>query len=244
MPPTSESPIEFVGSVDSTNSYILDQLSGLSPFHAVATMNQTLGRGRLGRSWESPPDLGLAVSVALPVLPRVESVGLYSLIVGSAVLRFVRNEGVSEVLMKWPNDILVRGKKVAGILCEMGSERIVVGGIGLNVFHGANELPNEHSTSLLNEGVRVEDSHGFVERLIAEMKRVWREMEYSRDSWSRLLSPSVGTIGKKVSVVETDHSRWFGTAESLDEDGHLLVRSIDDGELRTVVAADVLHLRQ
>jgi len=241
---SSESLIEFLGSVDSTNSYVLDQINGLSPFQAVATKNQTSGRGRLGRSWESPPDLGLAISVALPIVARVKSVGLYSLMVGSAVLRFVRNEGISEVLMKWPNDILVRGKKVAGILCEKGSERLMVAGIGLNLFHGAHELPNLHSTSLSIEGVRVEDLHGFVERLIAELRRVWQEAERSNDSWSAFLSPSIGTIGKKVSVVETDHSRWFGTAEGLDEEGHLLVRRIDDGELRTVVAADVLHLRQ
>ena len=237
-------PIEFLKSVDSTNSYLLQRTGSYLPFQAVATQSQLAGRGRLGRSWESISGLGLAVSIALPVLARAANAGLHSLLVGSAVLSFVREQGVEQAQMKWPNDILVVGRKISGILCEMTPGGFVVAGIGVNLFHAENQLPIQESTSLAVEGVHVDDVHKFTHDLVKSLVKVWSAAERSNTKWSKFLSPSIGTLGERVTVVETQDHSWDGLAEGLNDDGHLLVRSFQDGILRTVVAADVLHLRQ
>ena len=237
-------PIEFLKSVDSTSSYLLQQTGSYLPFQAVATQSQTAGRGRLGRSWESIPGLGLAVSIALPELAGVANAGLHSLLVGSAVLSFVRGQGVERAHMKWPNDILVGGRKISGILCEMTPSGFVIAGIGINLFHAENQLPIQESTSLAVEGVHVDDVHEFTHDLVQSLVKVWAAAENSDAKWSKFLSPSIGTLGERVRVVETEGHFWEGLAEGLNDDGHLLVRSFQDGILRTVVAADVLHLRQ
>jgi len=237
-------PIEFLKSVDSTSSYLLQQTGPYLPFQAVATQSQLAGRGRLGRSWESIPGLGLAVSIALPVLAGAANAGLHSLLVGSAVLRFVQGQGIEQTHMKWPNDILVGGRKISGILCEMTPSGFVVAGIGINLFHAENQLPIQESTSLAVEGVHVDDVHKFTHDLVQSLVKVWAAAENSDAKWSKFLSPSIGTLGESVKVVETQDHSWEGLAEGLNDDGHLLVRSFHDGILRTVVAADVLHLRQ
>lgn len=236
--------IEFLESVDSTNSYLLQRSGSYFPFQAVATQNQTAGRGRLGRSWESPPGLGFAISVALPVLAGVSNVGLHSLLVGNAVLRFLRGQGVVKAQMKWPNDILVSGRKIAGILCEISTAGFVVGGIGINLFHDENQLPHEESTSLAVEGVDVVNIQKFAQELVENLMKVWVAAGNSDTNWSRFLSPSLGTLSHKVKVTESEGHSWEGIAEGLDDDGHLLVRSFHDNILRTVVAADVINLRQ
>jgi len=237
-------PIEFLKSVDSTNSYLLQRTGSYSPFQAVATQCQTAGRGRLGRSWASTSGLGLAVSIALPVLAGLANAGLHSLLVGSAVLSFVRGQGVEQAHMKWPNDILVGGRKISGILCEITPSGFVVAGIGINLFHAENQLPIQESTSFAVEGVYVDDVHQFTNKLVESLVRVWAAAENSDGKWSKFLSPSIGTLGERVKVVETQGHSWDGLAEGLNDDGHLLVRGFQDGVLRTVVAADVLHLRQ
>lgn len=198
----------------------------------------------MGRSWEGTSGLGLAVSIALPELAGVVNAGLHSLLVGSAVLSFVRGQGVEQAHMKWPNDILVGGRKISGILCEITPSGFVVAGIGINLFHAENQLPTQESTSLAVEGVDVEDVHKFTHELVENLVKVWGGTESSDADWSKFLSPSMGTLGERVKVVETHGHSWEGLAEGLDNDGHLLVRSFQDGVLRTVVAADVLHLRQ
>ena len=237
-------PIKFLTSVESTNSYLLQRTDSCLPFQAVATQCQKAGRGRLGRSWESSSGLGLAVSIVLPVLAGVTNTGLHSLLVGSAVLRFVQGQGIVRAQMKWPNDILVDGRKISGILCEMTPAGFVVAGIGINLFHAENQLPIQGSTSFAVESVSVQDVHKFTHELVENLVKVWAIAENSDAKWSKFLSPSIGTLGERVKVEETQDHFWEGLAEGLNDDGHLLVRSFQDGVLRTVVAADVLHLRQ
>lgn len=237
-------PIKFLESVDSTNSYLLNRAGTLTSYWAVATENQTAGRGRLGRSWESPLGSGVAVSIALPLFSRAPSVGIYSLLVGSAILDFVREEGLVNAHVKWPNDVLVGDRKLAGILCEMASSPFVIAGVGVNLFHDNLQLPHLGATSFDQEGKEVGESRGFVVRMVETVRDRWTSAANNRESWSDYLSPKIGTIGQKVKVVESKDNAWEGTAEGIDDEGHLLVRSFRDDVVRTVVAADVLHLRQ
>ena len=147
----------------STNDELLARASaGLLPqFSAVVTMNQTAGRGRLGRAWVAPPGQTLAVSVLLrPVLPDGEPLGLehygwIPLIAGIAMARVVDGLVVGHtVALKWPNDVLIDGRKVSGLLAELlpGRDGAVVGA-GLNLTVPEADLPTPTATSLTLNGV-------------------------------------------------------------------------------------------
>lgn len=153
----------------------------------VATADQTAGRGRLGRSWITPPDTAVAVSVLIRHFGEHESghepergtqvlpVSWVPLLAGSAVVHALQpffSEGF-RVGVKWPNDVHVRtesdaeearvGKKLCGILCEMLPGGDVVVGMGINLLVPEWELPTEHSTSLRAAGAKVGDAETFTD---------------------------------------------------------------------------------
>lgn len=113
----------------------------------VVALQQSRGRGRQHRPWHSPPGLGLYLSVLLrPPWPASES-GALALLAGLAVAAALKQLGVPDVKLKWPNDVLAGGKKICGVLIEpaLKGERIgfAVVGIGVNVRHGAEDFPPE-----------------------------------------------------------------------------------------------------
>lgn len=130
--------VEIHQRLDSTNSYLINRASGgLASGHACLAESQTAGRGRLGRSWVSP----YATNLYLSLLWRFQMgpallIGL-SLAAGVAVARALRRLGITEIGLKWPNDVLWHGLKLGGILLEFGGESAgpchVVAGVGLNV---------------------------------------------------------------------------------------------------------------
>ena len=139
----------------------------------AATEEQTEGRGRLGREWQAPRGSSVLCSVLLrPTLP-VERWPELSLVAGGAVAEAVRAAGV-EPTVKHPNDVLVGGRKLAGILAE-ARDGIVVLGIGMNVLQAAEELP-EGATSMRLEGSTV----GRAVLLVA----VFAELETAYDAWN------------------------------------------------------------
>jgi BirA family biotin operon repressor/biotin-[acetyl-CoA-carboxylase] ligase len=125
-------------SIDSTNTYALNWAD--APHGALVWADsQTHGRGRLGRSWSSPPGLGLYFSLVLRDLePNVKA--RLSLLVGLAVAEAVEEMSGLKTQLKWPNDILAREHKIGGILCEATGERIVAG-VGLNLNQTQDDLP-------------------------------------------------------------------------------------------------------
>ncbi|MBS7664180.1 bifunctional biotin--[acetyl-CoA-carboxylase] ligase/biotin operon repressor BirA [Pseudomonas lalucatii] len=137
-------PITVLPSVDSTNSEALRQLSSQrQPPFVVLAERQTSGRGRRGRAWVSPFAENLYYSLVLRVEGGVRQLEGLSLVVGLALLRAIRALGVEQAGLKWPNDLLVNGRKIAGILLELSGDPAdvchVVIGIGVNV----NMLPAE-----------------------------------------------------------------------------------------------------
>ena len=123
--------------IDSTNTSLLAQAErGWIAGHVLAAEVQTAGRGRRGRNWLSPFGRNLAVSVGIAVVRPVAEIGALSLVVGVAVRRALAEHGLSGVALKWPNDILLDGRKLAGILIELvraAAPVEVVVGIGVNV---------------------------------------------------------------------------------------------------------------
>lgn len=138
----------------------------------AATEEQTEGRGRLGREWQAPRGSSVLCSVLLrPALP-VERWPELSLVAGGAVAEVVRAAGVAPTV-KHPNDVLVGGRKLAGILAE-ARDGIVVLGIGVNVLQSAAELPPE-ATSLQLEGV------GIARPLL--LAAIFERLELGYDAW-------------------------------------------------------------
>ena len=127
----------YFDTLDSTNSFLRSRIEEFPDGTAVIADAQSRGRGRLRRHWVSPPGVNLYLSVLLkPVAPPLLAPQL-SLVAAAAVLRALHAEGCGEARVKWPNDILWRGRKMAGILCEMEAEADlihgVIIGIGVNV---------------------------------------------------------------------------------------------------------------
>lgn len=229
----------------STNADVAEAARAGAPEGTVHTTDlQTAGRGRLDRTWEAPAGSGAIVSVLLrpDAVPAARWVWL-PLLVGLAVDATVHECGVESGL-KWPNDVLVDGRKLAGILLErvdtpQGPAAVV--GVGLNVSLRSDELPVETATSLLLEGATETDRTIVVRALLRNLEALYRAWSASggdpsagiRDSYVRRCV----TIGSQVTVSMPNDESLRGTATGIDDLGRLLV----DG--RAISAGDITHVR-
>jgi BirA family transcriptional regulator, biotin operon repressor / biotin---[acetyl-CoA-carboxylase] ligase len=209
---------------------------------------QTAGRGRRGRSWSSPARKNLYFSAVLrPELPPQRAPEL-TLVAAVAVAETVREAG-ADASIKWPNDVQIGGKKVAGILTELSAEadrvHFVILGVGVNLNAGPNDFPPgvaELATSLkLARGAEVPRAL-FTAALWTRLEH-WLDVHAEagfapvREAWKGLCS----TIGAEV-LVKTEKTELKGVAEDIDENGALLVR-LPNGTLERVLAADVEQLK-
>jgi BirA family biotin operon repressor/biotin-[acetyl-CoA-carboxylase] ligase len=242
--------IHFYQDLDSTNR-VAQELArqGAAEGTAVVAERQLSGRGRQGRAWHSPSGVGLYSSVILrPTLPP-NQVQLLTLAVAVAVTRAISAQTLLSPKIKWPNDILIGEKKVAGILTETESvaDRIVhvVVGVGINVNHTTAELgqPLEAlATSLRLEVGRLVERSALAAQLFIELE-IWYERLKGSDAcgildeWRR----HAATLGQRVRVL-LGQTTVEGTAVDVTNEGALLVERKDG--FRTVVhAGDVEHLR-
>jgi BirA family biotin operon repressor/biotin-[acetyl-CoA-carboxylase] ligase len=193
--------------------------------------------------------LSLACSVVLrPELPPQRAPEL-TLVAAVALAEALREAGAPEASIKWPNDVQVGGRKVAGILTELSAEadrvHFVVLGMGVNLNLAEADFPEELrpvATSLmLARGSRVPRAL-FTAALLSRLEG-WLERHADqgfgpvREAWKRLSS----TVGQRVRV-RTERGEWVGLAEDIDDVGALLVR-VDGGKLERVLAGDVEQLR-
>ena len=205
---------------------------------------QTGGKGRLGRTWTSPPG-NLYLSVVLrPDIPPYKA-PLITLMGAVAVASTIREQLKLRAGIKWPNDIYFAGKKMGGILTEMSAEpdRIhhVVLGIGIDVNMDLNELPAEirrMSTTLAVETGGKIDRTALLRQLLSELDRWYAKFLENETSvlaeWRKLDI----TLGSRVSVAFGPGAVMEGIADDLDQEGRLVLR-LKDGTLRTVAAGDV-----
>jgi BirA family biotin operon repressor/biotin-[acetyl-CoA-carboxylase] ligase len=212
----------------------------------VFAESQTRGRGRLGRKWASPARKGLWFSVLLrPALSPQETTRL-TIASATALARAIRAETGVLPQIKWPNDILIRGRKVAGILTEMSAEldrvKHVIAGIGVDVNLVASDFPVELrkiATSLKLESGKPIDRPELAAAILRELDR-----DYARvcggqfaavaDEWEA----QCVTLGSNVTIHLGDRT-IRGRAESLDDDGTLLVRT-QHGRLERIIGGDVI----
>ena len=211
----------------------------------VWAARQEQGRGRLGRTWESPEG-GVYLSLMLkPTRPMTE-ISQLSLVAGLATVEAIQRVTNLFCAIRWPNDLLLAGKKVAGILVEIrsglraqGSLYAVIG-IGINVAVDPRELP-EIATSLRAAGASADPY-----RLTGELCRrfaAWYDV-WTRDGFGPIreaLRPWIGIFGQPVHIA-AGAERFEGTASDLDDSGRLLVR-LDSGIIRHFDMGEVTLLR-
>lgn len=208
---------------------------------AVMALNQTQGRGRAGHGWVSPPGRNLAISVILRPPLDAGDAPLLGLLASIAVARTVESCGVLGVALKWPNDVLAESRKIAGILPEAvmegGRIRFVIMGIGLNVNSQQSDFALDFpipATSLLLCTGREWDLNEVAVSLLEQMG----------DLYNRSLLEGTGFVPGMWETWWAHRGRvltWGdirGTAEGVDPDGALRLRS-SDGTLNRVIGGEV-----
>ena len=211
----------------------------------LLTENQTAGRGRLDRSWVTPAGSALAISVLLRDLPpSPELTGWIPLIAGVAMSQAVAAQlPEHEVAVKWPNDVLVDGRKISGILAESTGAAVIVGA-GVNTAMTEQQLPVPTATSFA-----VLDERADADLLVAAYVRRLDDLLSSLAAWGDAsrsgvhdaVSAQCASLGREVDVSLPDGTVLHGTALRLESDGRLCVRS--DGIEHLIAAGDVVHAR-
>ena len=268
-PATIWTDIRVVAETGSTNEDVLKLAAGGAPEGLViAAEAQTAGKGRLGRSWHAQPGSALTFSVLLrPDRVPPPARGWAPLLAGVATVSALRRETGVDAGLKWPNDVLVGGRKLAGILAEQSGDAIVVG-IGLNVMGREHQLPVATATSLEVARAASADRTGLLAAILRQLEHWylrWREAAAGDPILSGLREEYLSlctTIGRPVRVLLPGGRVLTGTAADVDGAGQLLVEPAHgapaaagsdvsglpvagpaSGGLVAVSAGDVIHVR-
>lgn len=250
--PGAASRFDQVKSTGSTNSDLVAAASAnpadYPSFSVLVTEEQTSGRGRAGREWVAPAGSSLFVSVLLrPGRQELDTFGWLPLMAGLSLIEAIQATTSIEAKIKWPNDVLIGGKKVAGILSELiPNQKAVVIGFGVNLFQDREDLPVESATSLSLEGSAVRDVDLLLSHLLHCLHRnmEWFDSASSFGASNYLretISKKCATLGRDIKVLLPGDESFVGVAERLDEQGRLIVQS--GGETRTISVGDIVHLR-
>ena len=242
--------VHYFNSVDSTNSTAYQlALDGAKEGEVVIGESQEKGRGRLGRQWVSPPFLNLYLSVVLrPKIPPHQASLITFMAAVAAAETIERHSGLTPSI-KWPNDLLLREKKVAGLLNEIHSEtdriHFIILGIGVNLNMDAKEFPKDirtQATSLKAEKGQPVSRKAFAALLLEELER-WYEI-FLKEGGTPVLKAwrdRAQIQGKEVRVTSFDEV-LIGRAVDVDSDGALILET-RGGERKRIVAGDVEYKR-
>jgi len=234
-----------VGRCGSTNSVLLAEKALARPLLLLAD-EQTAGRGRRGRRWRSAPGAGLTFSLAVALRRPLRELAALPLVAGVAVARALHSLGVARAALKWPNDIVVDGAKLGGILVETkssnGAVKAVIG-VGINL-RGARELENRlrRPVAALERFIAVPDRETLaraITRALLESLTAFeaRGLDAVRTDWDRLDAHA----GQKLRVRLANGSVLTGVASGLESDGAL--RLATRGGMRAVRSGRVVSAR-
>jgi BirA family transcriptional regulator, biotin operon repressor / biotin---[acetyl-CoA-carboxylase] ligase len=241
-------PLHFFATIDSTNTYAA-RLAREGAFEGTVIIadSQSGGKGRLGRSWVSPPGVNLYLSAILrPPVPAA-TVPQLNLLAAVAVADTIVQVCSLTPAIKWPNDVLVGGKKVCGILAEMQTEagalRAVVLGIGVNLNAPLSAFPEElrdKASSLFLASGRLVDRPTFTAALLTHLEKLyvlWLEGGFAelRPAWAH---HAAWMIGQQITVAAPEGT-VVGMVLGLDSDGALLLQEENSGTPRRLLAGDV-----
>ena len=207
----------------------------------VWTETQTAGRGRVGRTWVSPSG-GLYISILLRPSRILREVPQLALIAGLAISQAIREQTDLDTVIRWPNDVLLRGRKVAGVLCETkarDNKIAAIIGIGVNVTTDPKHLPKEGTS--LAQAAREPDRIALFASLCRRLDALYRQ--WNAEGFAPLKPALVQHMlfGSIVHITAGSDS-FQGQTQDVDEQGRLVVR-LDSGILRAVEVGEVTLLR-
>ena len=226
----------------STNTLLKQHaLSGAQAGSLCISETQTAGKGRLGRSWHSPAGQGLWLSVLLRPCIKPEDAPLVTLCAALAMARAVEETTGLDARIKWPNDLVLYGKKLCGILLEIGFRAdgidYIIVGTGLNVGKSAYPAELAHQATSIRDHMDPPPRREILARYLAALEDIVTRLE--NDGFSALAEDYRARSCTLGSVVKVSGSVAFtGVAEAIDATGALLVRD-ETGDLRRVLAGDV-----
>jgi len=223
------------------------------PGTVVVADFQSQGRGRQGRSWICAPGQGLAMSVLLEALLPPQQTALVSLLAGlsvkSGLEEYLNTKGVQQprLELRWPNDLLHHGRKIAGILCESatgtGDRRMVVMGIGVNINQAESDFPSDLRTpaaSLYVMTGKVEDPRCLLPFILSGIDEYASRLEREGPRWIvREWLAESGVEGRSV-ILKTGEEVIVGIAAGLDDDGAMIIHK-DNGR-RIIRSGDLVEM--
>lgn len=244
--------VEVVDSTGSTNSDLAARAAELPEGAVLVAEQQTAGRGRLDRSWVAPARSGMFFSVLLKPGPDVpqERWGWLTLLAGVATATGLSSAAGVDTALKWPNDLLVTvdgdERKTGGILAERVGDGVVVG-IGINATLTEDELPVPTAGSLMLAKATVTDRDPLLRSVLRSLEQWyerWRAAggDPAASGLQETYAAGCATLGRHVRAELPGGRILTGTAEAVDTDGRLVVRTADEAH-EAVGAGDVIHLR-
>lgn len=237
-------PIIYFDSIESTNTYAKQEIKNLANGTIVISEEQLEGKGRRGRGWNSPKGTGLWLSLVLkPEIPPREGIKMTQ-VAAAAVCKSIRKITGLDALIKWPNDIVVNGRKVCGILTEMAGElnqvSYIIIGIGINV--NMDSFPGEiekKATSLYIEGRRKFDRRKLLVHILEEFEILYDSYMENLDLKESLyiVRKYSALLGKSIRLVQARQEELV-KAIDINEEGLLLVE-LEDGRKKLVSSGEV-----
>lgn len=229
--------IQYFEELDSTNIRI-NELAKDGAEHGIVVVadKQTAGRGRRGRTWESPSGTNLYFSILLRPDIQVEKAPMMTVLMAYSAGKVLREQWDLQAEIKWPNDLVIRGKKICGILTEMtldGSKigHVVVGtGINVNVTEFPEELKDK-ATSLYLESKKIFDRKKLLQEVLKEFWKQYnifleiQDLSYMQESYNKMLV----NRNREVLVLEPGNE-YQAIASGINEAGELLVKKLDGTE--------------
>ncbi len=237
--------IHYFSSVSSTNTAACARAEAGDPEGTIVVAEfQKAGKGRLGRDWHSPSGENLYISLILrPEISPSEASGV-TLLAAVAAADTLKEKNIDPVI-KWPNDILVNGKKIAGILTEMSSDQdqvhYIIPGIGININTNISKMPEGLRTqpaSILSETGKKMNRAEFTALFLQKFESLY--LDFKINGFSNILEQwkkYSNIIGRKVKV-ELLRGTVCGICESIDSTGALIVRD-EEGAINHIISGDV-----
>ncbi len=233
--------VDIIDKIDSTNSFLKDNCDTLPLRYTLRALTQYAGRGRFNRSWLSESGDDLTFSTLVPVshklqeyllnIPQVTALSLYETLLDEAI----------ESEIKWPNDILVNGKKIAGILVEgifQNGKQYLVVGIGLNVNSSAVKNVDIATTSMKTEALRLFDANMLMDKIVNKLYDLLDILENHGFSVFKDTAEKVLAYRDEWKDIELSGEKIRGLICGVDHSGALLIQK-ESGEMLSIISGEI-----
>ena len=243
--------LQIYDQVNSTNDLALQHgIDGAQEGTLILAESQTQGRGRHGRKWLAPPRSSILASVILRHRLRADQVGLPNLIGAVAIATAIDEVTDLSAQIKWPNDVLIQGKKVSGVLTELEYDRhrqpFFVMGFGVNVNTKREDLPEElraSATSLQIESNREISRVAFLQAILHRLEENYLRLKHN--DTEPIIATANGLLHLSGNWIQLQTAKeiFRGQVEKIDRDGGLLLRDMN-GKRRKFLVGEVLQTEQ